>query len=53
MNNLIGKNLTAGYGGVDIIKDINLEVNEGEIVVIVGPNGACLLYTSPSPRDRG
>ena len=40
MNNLIGKNLTAGYGGVDIIKNINLEVNEGEIVVIVGPNGA-------------
>ena len=40
MNNLIGKNLTAGYGGVDIIKDINLEVYEGEIVVIVGPNGA-------------
>ncbi len=40
MNNLIGKKLTAGYGGVDIIKDINLEVNEGEIVVIVGPNGA-------------
>ena len=40
MNNLIGKNLTAGYGGVDIIKDINLEVNDGEIVVIVGPNGA-------------
>ena len=40
MNSLIGKNLTAGYGGVDIIKDINLNVNEGEIVVIVGPNGA-------------
>ena len=32
--------ITAGYGGVDIIKDINLYVNEGEIVVIVGPNGA-------------
>ena len=40
MSSLIGKKLTAGYGGVDIIKDINLEVNEGEIVVIVGPNGA-------------
>ena len=40
MHNLVGKKLTAGYGGVDIIKDINLEVNEGEIVVIVGPNGA-------------
>ena len=40
MNSLVGKKLTAGYGGVDIIKDIDLEVNEGEIVVIVGPNGA-------------
>ncbi len=40
MSRLIGEKITAGYGGVDIIKDINLEVNEGEIVVIVGPNGA-------------
>ena len=37
MNSLIGKNLTAGYGGVDIIENINLVVNEGEIAVIVGP----------------
>ena len=40
MISLLGKNLTAGYGGVDIIKNINLEVKQGEIVVIVGPNGA-------------
>ena len=40
MISLLGKNLTAGYGGVDIIKNINLEVKEGEIAVIVGPNGA-------------
>jgi len=40
MISLIGKNITAGYGGVDIINDINLYVKEGEIVVIVGPNGA-------------
>ena len=40
MISLFGNNITAGYGGVDIIKDINLYVNEGEIVVIVGPNGA-------------
>ena len=40
MINLIGKNLTAGYGGVDIIKNITLEVKQGEIAVIVGPNGA-------------
>jgi len=40
MISLIGNNLTAGYGGVDIIKNITLEVRQGEIAVIVGPNGA-------------
>ncbi len=40
MSSLIGKNITAGYGGIDIITDINVNVHEGEIVVIVGPNGA-------------
>ena len=40
MISLLGSNLTAGYGGVDIIKNITLEVKQGEIVVIVGPNGA-------------
>ena len=40
MISLVGNNLTAGYGGVDIIKNITLEVKQGEIVVIVGPNGA-------------
>ena len=40
MISLVGKDITAGYGGVDIINNINLHVNEGEIVVIVGPNGA-------------
>ena len=40
MISLKAKNVTAGYGGVDIINNINVNVNEGEIVVIVGPNGA-------------
>ncbi len=40
MISMIGNNLTAGYGGVDIIKNITLEVKQGEIAVIVGPNGA-------------
>ena len=40
MISLLGNNLTAGYGGVDIIKNITLEVKQGEIAVIVGPNGA-------------
>ena len=40
MISLNGQSLTAGYGGVDIIKSVNLNVKAGEIVVIVGPNGA-------------
>ena len=40
MISLLAKNITAGYGGVDIINNLNLFVNEREIVVIVGPNGA-------------
>lgn len=32
--------LTAGYGGVPIIEEINLDVAEHEIAVIIGPNGA-------------
>ncbi len=34
-------NLTAGYGnGPDIIKDVEVNVEEGKIVTIIGPNGA-------------
>jgi branched-chain amino acid transport system ATP-binding protein len=40
MISLVGNNLTAGYGGIDIIKNITLKVKQGEIAVIVGPNGA-------------
>ena len=32
--------MTAGYGGADIIKKCNIQVEEGEIVVVIGPNGA-------------
>ena len=35
-----GENMTAGYGGADIIKNCNVQVEEGEIVVVIGPNGA-------------
>ena len=40
MNSFSGKNMTAGYGGADIIKKCNIEVTQGEIVVVIGPNGA-------------
>ncbi|MCL2441413.1 MAG: ABC transporter ATP-binding protein [Treponema sp.] len=33
------KNLFAGYGGDDVIFDINFNVNEGESLCVLGPNG--------------
>ncbi len=40
MSFLVGENLVGGYGGADILRGCSIEVNEGEIAVIVGPNGA-------------
>ncbi len=40
MSFLSGENMVGGYGGADILKGCSVEVNEGEIAVIVGPNGA-------------
>ena len=33
-------NMTGGYGGVDILNSCGIEVNQGEISVVVGLNGA-------------
>jgi branched-chain amino acid transport system ATP-binding protein len=40
MSFLIGKDMTGGYGGADILNDCTIAVDRGEIAVIVGPNGA-------------
>ena len=32
--------VTAGYGDVEVLRDLSLEVNQGEIVALVGANGA-------------
>lgn len=34
------KNLNAYYGDVQVLYDVNIEVNDGEIVTILGSNGA-------------
>jgi branched-chain amino acid transport system ATP-binding protein len=34
------ENLFAGYGRVQVLKDVNLEMDSGEIVCIIGANGA-------------
>ena len=40
MSYLSGENLVAGYGGADILHGCSIDVNKGEIAVIVGPNGS-------------
>ena len=34
------KNISAGYGNIQILWDVSLKVNEGEIVALIGANGA-------------
>ena len=38
-------NINVFYGNIHAVKDVSFEVNEGEIVTLIGDNG-CLLYTS-------
>ena len=33
------------------LENVDLHIGFGRIVGLLGPNGSCLLYTSPSPRD--
>ena len=40
MSVLIGKEMSAGYGGTDILHTCTIGVEQGEIAVVVGPNGA-------------
>jgi branched-chain amino acid transport system ATP-binding protein len=32
--------LYAGYGGIEVLRDVNLEVHSGEVVACIGANGA-------------
>ena len=46
------KTFSDGQQTITVLEDLNLEVSAGEWLAIVGASGACLLYTSPSPRDK-
>jgi lipopolysaccharide export system ATP-binding protein len=37
---LTGQNLAKRYGDRDVVRDINLDVRQGEVVGVLGPNGA-------------
>jgi branched-chain amino acid transport system ATP-binding protein len=50
--------LTAGYGGAPVVRDVDLQVGEGEIVALLGPNGAgktttLLAVSGAVPRVHG
>lgn len=34
------QNLKSGYGGMEVLKDIDIEVKPAEIIALIGPNGA-------------
>ena len=40
MTTLSGQNLAKRYGTRDVVRDINLDVRQGEVVGVLGPNGA-------------
>ena len=40
MTILTGQNLAKRYGTKDVVRDINLDVRQGEVVGVLGPNGA-------------
>ena len=40
MSYLVSENMVAGYGGANILNSCSIQVDLGQIAVVVGPNGA-------------
>jgi len=39
MAGVVLENIRKSYGNVDVIKGVDLEINDGEFTVFVGPSG--------------
>ena len=39
-NKIVVRNLKKSFGSLEVLKDINMEVSEGEVVVLIGPSGS-------------
>lgn len=37
---VIVKNLKKNFGDLEVLKDISLEIEEGEVVCLIGPSGS-------------
>ena len=46
------KNLSKKFNEVYAVKNVNFTIGTNKTIGLLGPNGCCLLYTSPSPRDK-
>ena len=40
MSVICAKNIVKSFGKLDVIKDVSIEINEGEVVAIIGPSGS-------------
>ena len=47
------KDLSVGYNGNSLIRDINIGINKGEIVTLIGPNGSGKNSTKNSVNKKG
>ena len=53
---LVLENVSVNYDAIEALTDISLTVNQGEVVTLIGANGAgksttCLLYTSDAADE--
>lgn len=39
-NKIVVRNLKKSFGSLEVLRDINMEVSEGEVVVLIGPSGS-------------